>query len=99
MGEVEISLNGPIYECIPQAFQHAYRLIIDVQAGLWQGPTDYFLWKLPQSGPVVGVLGWGIQLSVGWSVAGATDALSIILTHLCIFMHHLQHSSVTRLWV
>ena len=27
-----MSLHGPLYKCIPQAVQQAYRLIIDVQA-------------------------------------------------------------------
>ena len=31
-GKVELSLHGPLYKCIPQAVQNAYRLIVDVQA-------------------------------------------------------------------
>ena len=52
-----MSLNGPLYECIPQAFQHAYRLIIDVQA--YYGSTS-----------PGGVLGYSHHLHFGLHTRG-----------------------------
>ena len=128
-----MSLHGRLYKCTPQAVQHAYRLIIDVQAyygsfqpgwfrsvpsslfrstsegseGLWQGPAGCFLCKVPHSGPVAGDLGWGIYLSVEWSVAGAnlctqypTDSLvHFNASFAAQFCHSVYHISSTFLWV
>ena len=72
-------------------------------AGPWQGPAGYFLCKVPQSGPVAGDLGWGIYLSVGWSVAGAnlctqyhTDSLvHFNASFTAQFCHSVYHISST----
>ena len=72
-----------------------------------RGQLATFYVRYPQSGPVAGDLGWGIYLSVGWSVAGAnlctqyhTDSLvHFNASFTAQFCHSVYHISSTFLWV